>query len=223
MKLARERCARRALGRGIAALILVACVACFARRAVADPLALLVQEGDLVFHRSRSPQAEAVALATNSNLTHMGVVLFESGAFWVYEAVQPVRRTPLGEWVARGEKGRVLIRRLRDANTVLRPSVLKELRRVLHSFVGRPYDLQFRWDDEQLYCSELVYKAYERAAGVRIGRLQRAGDMNLASPVVQKKLRERYGKKLGAFDREQPVITPQSMYDDESLVTVYAN
>lgn len=220
MKLTRGR-----LGRGLAGRAFVAFVAfaCFAGSAGADPLSLSVQEGDLVFHRSRSPQAEAVALATKSNLTHMGVVLFEGGAFWVYEAVQPVRRTPLVEWVARGEKGKVLIRRLRDASTVLKPPVLKELRRILHSFVGRSYDLQFRWDDEQLYCSELVYKAYERAAGVRIGRLQRAGDMNLASPVVQKKLRERYGKKLAAFDREQPVITPQSMYDDEALITVYAN
>lgn len=191
-----------------------------ARAASADALALLVQEGDLVFQRSRSAQSEAVALATHSALTHMGLVLFEDGKFWVYEAVQPVQRTPLEAWVARGVDGKVVVRRLRDAASVLTPKVVRELKRSVHGFLGKPYDLQFRWDDDELYCSELVYKAYERAAGVRLGRLQRVAELDLASPTVQRKLRQRYGKKLQRFEPREQVITPQSMFDDARLVTV---
>lgn len=196
---------------------------CLAGVARADSLSLLLQDGDLIFHTSKSAQSEAVAIATGSKWTHMGLVLFEQGELWVYEAVQPVKRTKLREWVARGAGGRAIVRRLRDANAVLTPSVQRELHKVARSFVGRPYDLQFRWDDDQLYCSELVYKAYERAASVRIGKTQRAGELQLASPVVQKKLRQRYGKKLQAFDPSQTVITPQAMFDDPGLVTVFAN
>ncbi len=191
-----------------------------AQVARADALALLVQEGDLVFQRSRSAQSEAVALATHSALTHMGIVLFEEGRFWVYEAVQPVQRTPLDAWVARGLDGKVVVRRLRDAASVLTPKVLHELKRSVHGFLGKPYDLQFRWDDDELYCSELVYKAYERAAGVRLGRLQRAAELDLSSPTVQRKLRQRYGKRLQRFEPREQVITPQSMFDDPRLVTV---
>ncbi|HEX9603745.1 MAG TPA: peptidase, partial [Myxococcales bacterium] len=59
------------------------------------PASLRVREGDLVFHRSRSAQSQAVALATGSAYTHMGVVLVSNGRLVVLEAVQPVKLTPL--------------------------------------------------------------------------------------------------------------------------------
>ena len=206
----------------LARLVLLG-VVCVAGVARGDALSLLLADGDLIFHTSKSAQSEAVAIATGSKWTHMGLVLFEQGELWVYEAVQPVKRTKLREWVARGAGGRAIVRRLREASTVLTPSVQRELHKIARSFVGRPYDLQFRWDDDQLYCSELVYKAYERAANVRIGKTQRAGELQLASPLVQKKLKQRYGKKLQTFDASQTVITPQAMFDDPALVTVFAN
>ena len=36
--------------------------------------------------------------------------------------------------------------------------------------LGKPYDARYRWDDEALYCSELVVKAFERGAGVTVGK-----------------------------------------------------
>ena len=76
-----------------------------------------------MFHRSRSAQSQAVALATGSAYTHMGVVLVFDGRPVVLEAVQPVKLTPLPVWIARGEKGRVVVKRLRDAERVLTPAV----------------------------------------------------------------------------------------------------
>ena len=73
-----------------------------------------IENGDIVFQRSRSGQAEAIAAATRSEFTHVGVVFITNGRPFVYEAVQPVKRTPLDEWIKRGAGGRHVVKRLRD-------------------------------------------------------------------------------------------------------------
>ena len=66
----------------------------------------------LVFHRSRFAQSAAVAAATRSKYTHMEVVLLEGNKPVVLEAVQPTKLTPFAAWVARGDRGKVVIKRL---------------------------------------------------------------------------------------------------------------
>jgi hypothetical protein len=48
--------------------------------------------------------------------------------------------------------------------------------------------------------------------------MQRAGDMALGHPEVQRKLRQRFGDR--GFSPDEPVVTPQSMFDDPRLVLV---
>lgn len=159
-----------------------------------------------------------MAQATGSRLTHMGVVLMDGGQPWVLEAVEPVKLTRLDDWRRRGAAGRLWVKRLRDADAVLTPSTVARLRALGRSWLGRHYDLQFRWDDERLYCSELAHKLYAQAAGVRLGRVQRAGDMALGSPEVRRRLAERFGAR--AFDPDEPVVTPQAIFEDSRLVAV---
>jgi hypothetical protein len=193
-------------------------VASFVCDAQARPAAVELRDGDLVFQMSRSRQSTAVALATRSRLTHMGVVFVDRGDPWVLEAVEPVKRTPFESWRRRGDGGRVWVKRLRDVRAVLTPEVVARMRALGQTWLGHHYDLQFRWDDERLYCSELAYKLYERGAGVRIGKVQRAGEMALGHPEVQRKLQQRFGDH--AFSPDEPVITPQAMFDDPRLVLV---
>ena len=63
------------------------------------------QAGDVVFHRSRSAQSRIIQQVTSSPWTHVGVVFEREGALQVLEAVQPVRWTPLEDWVRRGRGG----------------------------------------------------------------------------------------------------------------------
>ena len=181
------------------------------------------QDGDLVFHRSRSSQSAAVAAATKSKYTHMGVVLVEDGKPLVLEAVQPTKLTPFSEWVARGERGRVVVKRLRNADEVFTPEVRARMREIGHGWLGRPYDLLFQWGDDRLYCSELVYKLLDRAAGVQVGKLQKANEFNLSSTEVQKKLRERFGDGKATFNPDELMVSPQSMFEDSKLATVFEN
>ncbi len=45
--------------------------------------------------------------------------------------------------------------------------------------LGRPYDTRYKMDDERIYCSELIYKAYHRDAtgGGQAVQLVRLGDL----------------------------------------------
>ncbi len=173
-----------------------------------------VREGDLVFQTSRSAQSLAIQRATHSPFSHMGVVLFRAGKPFVFEAVATVRYTPLADWVARGEEGRCVVKRLQKP---LGPEALARLRREARRLEGRPYDLVFEWSDRRIYCSELVWKLYQRASGLEIGALQRLRDFDLADPAVQAKLRERYGTRVPL---DEPVISPASMAASDLLETV---
>jgi len=204
-------------------LVAAACTKTQAASPAALPPGLEVREGDLVFHRSRSSQSRAVALATGSSYTHMGIVLLTDGQPFVLEAVQPVKLTPLAAWITRGEGGRVVVKRLANRDRVLTQEVIERMHQLGSSWLGRPYDPQFRWDDERLYCSELVYKLYQRAAGVRIGTLRKAKEFNLADPEVRRLIGRRFGGKKPSFDPDETVISPQSMFEDPRLITIFQN
>lgn len=176
-----------------------------------------VEDGDIIFHTSRSAQSDAIQRATGSRYSHMGLVFHQEGQPYVLEAAATVRSTPLADWIARGEDRKFVVKRLRTAAAVLSPDALDRLRAEATPFVGRRYDAEFAWSDERIYCSELVWKAYDRALGMKIGSLDRIGDFNLSDPVVRAALRERYGDTIPL---EEPVISPSAMFDSPLLITV---
>jgi cell wall-associated NlpC family hydrolase len=173
-----------------------------------------LQSGDLVFQTSRSRQSAAIQAATHSPLSHVGLVEVTAQGTFVLEAVQPVRRTPLARWRARGEAGRMLVLRHPEADAAARERVLQEARRHL----GRPYDARFGWGDEALYCSELVHKAYARGAGLRLGRLERLSSLDLRA--LGPALRERYGARVPL---SLELLTPASLAADPALRVVHSD
>jgi len=181
------------------------------------PGRLDLRDGDIVFHTSLSSQSEAIQRATRSRYSHMGIVFHRHGRPYVLEAVGPVRYTPLGQWRDRGAGGHLVIKRLANAAAVLTPRATARLKARAEAFLGRPYDLTFEWSDDRMYCSELVWKAYDRALEVRIGELQRLRNFNLSDPVVEARLHQRYGDRIPL---DEPVISPSSMFNSRALVTV---
>jgi hypothetical protein len=177
-----------------------------------------LRDGDLIFQESSSAQSDMVAALTGSRWTHLGVIFLEPTGPVVLEAVSPVRKTPLKRWIGRGRRGEHVVKRLRDADSKLSPNVIANMKKLGATWLGRPYDLRFRWDDETLYCSELAYKLFERTANVRLGKLERARDMNLDDERVQRALRKRFGN--ARFDPAEIVITPDSIFNDDQLIEI---
>ena len=80
-----------------------------------------VRDGDLIFQTSRSSQSLAIQRATGSPYSHMGLIFIRDGQPYVFEAIATVRLTPLDRWIARGEGHHFVLKRLRNAETVLDP------------------------------------------------------------------------------------------------------
>jgi hypothetical protein len=176
-----------------------------------------LHDADIIFQESQSSQSRAIQLATHSPYSHMGILFREHGRWFVCEAVQPVKLTPFAVWAARGRGGHFVVKRLRDGRA-LTPATLSRMRRVGESFRGKDYDLYFGWSDQRIYCSELVWKIYKRAAGVEIGHLQKLRDFDLSNPIVQDKIRQRYGSHIPF---EEPVISPASMFNSGLLMEAF--
>ncbi len=175
------------------------------------------REGDLIFQTSNSGQSLAIQLATKSIYSHCGVIFKENGKFYVLEAVQPVKRTPLDQWIARGDGGKYVVRRLNNAEEVMTPKVIAKMKAEGKSLTGKNYDLAFEWTDDKIYCSELAWKLYNRATGLEVGKLQKLGEFDLSNAIVKQKLKERYGDEI---PMEETVISPGSIFDSELLITV---
>lgn len=129
------------------------------------------RDGDIIFHTSRSSQSLAVQRATKSPYSHMGIILHRGGKPFVFEAASTVEFTPLAKWMARGLDGHYVVKRLADSSTRLTAPAIGRLREQAQSIRGKPYDPAFEWSDDRFYCSELVWKLYERALGVELGKL----------------------------------------------------
>jgi hypothetical protein len=100
---------------------------------------------------------------TQSPYTHMGIVLDEGGERMVWEAFGPVGPVPLAEWVAR-TRGDVAVYRFDDELRSSGARIAQEVRNMR----GLPYDGEYQWDDDRIYCSELVAKAVKRATGTTL-------------------------------------------------------
>ena len=176
-----------------------------------------IQDGDIIFQTSLSAQSKAIQMATKSRYSHCGIIYKEGNSHFVFEAVQPVKLTPLDKWIARGKDKTYVIKRLKNADQVLTPATLGKMKQVGEKFNGKNYDLTFEWSDNKIYCSELVWKIYQRATGIEIGKLEKLHDFDLTSDAVRKKMKERYGNKI---PMDELVISPSSIFNSELLTTV---
>ena len=176
-----------------------------------------LRDGDIIFHTSKSSQSLVIQRATGSAYSHMGIIIFENGNPFVLEAIEPVSLTPLSKWVNRGAGGRYSVKRLKDAERLLKPEKVAKMKKIGYAFLGKHYDSYFEWSDSRQYCSELIYKIYERSIGIKLCPLRRLRSFDLDDPIVKKKLKERYGRHVPL---DELVVAPSDIYDSPYLVTV---
>ncbi|ATB50694.1 YiiX family permuted papain-like enzyme [Corallococcus macrosporus] len=173
-----------------------------------------LQTGDIVLHTSRSSQSRAIQKATQSPLSHVGMVEVTEDGAWVVEAVQPVQRIRFSKWKARGLKGGILVLRPQALTAAQRQRAVTSAK----AHLGKPYDWRFGWGDEAMYCSELVRKAYAQGAGVAYGKMERLDSLRVKG--LEQQLRERYGKRV-PLDLE--LVTPASIAADVRLEVVHSD
>jgi hypothetical protein len=174
------------------------------------------QDGDMIFQSlPYGPVVWAIEGVTKSPYSHCGIVGQKNRQWVVYEALGSVRVTPLQEFLWRGRGGGFAVYRLRDEHREHIPETL----RCCENYLGRPYDIRYRLDDEKIYCSELVYKAFRDATdGQQLGELVKFGDMNWGPYEVL------IGQIEGGpvpVDRE--MITPRDLAKARQLEPVFSH
>ena len=182
-------------------------------------LSTQLQSGDIIFQSTLSRQCEAVKLATKSDYSHVGILFEEEGKWMVYEAVQPVKKTELSEWIARGENGHYVVKRLKNDESLTAPT-LQKMKEIAATDLGKNYDIYFNWSDDEIYCSELVWKVYDEGANIHLGELRQLKEFDLTSPQVKAIMSERYGSNI-PYDEQ--VIAPSDLFDCELLTLVESN
>ncbi|MEP6930316.1 MAG: YiiX family permuted papain-like enzyme, partial [Flavobacterium sp.] len=192
--------------------MLVFPIASFSKSKTERSVLAKVQDGDIIFQTSESSQCEAVRIATGSKFSHCGLILNVNDKWFVFEAVQPVKLTPLEQWIVHGKEGKYVVKRLKNATAVLNPATLEKMKTYGNQFAGKQYDAYFEWTDDRIYCSELVWKIYKNGAGIELSKLQHLKDFNLADERVKKVLKERYGNDI-PLDEE--VVSPSNLADSK--------
>ena len=177
-----------------------------------------LQNGDIIFQTSLSRQSEPIQLATNSPYSHVGIVYVNDGKTYVFEAVQPVKLTPLDAWIDRGKDDHYVVKRLKDT-AGLTPDNLKAMRAVGEAWLGTSYDVKFQWSDDLLYCSELVWKVFDRGAGIQLCDPSGVDDLELTNPKVEALLIQRYGSRENVPD-DEVIVTPADLFECDLLTTV---
>lgn len=178
----------------------------------------LPRDGDIIFQTSQSSQSQAIQLATRSPYSHVGIVYLNNGEPYVFEAVQPVKSTPLAAWISQGEGGKYVVKRLRDSERQLTPERLEAMKAVGEQMRGLDYDPYFEWSDERIYCSELVWKVYKLGAGIEVGQLERIDSFDLTHELVRAKIRERFPNGIPA---DEIVISPAAIFEANNPIAAY--
>ncbi len=230
---------KRFLMRAIALLLLLGC-------ASAGALALWLQQtrvttaslpplrnGDLVFQESGNSQSKAIALASRSLYTHVGIIeIGADGGAQVIEAGAKVHSTPLEEFIRRGTAGRLTIKRVHG----LSEDGAKKAIAAAHVYDGRPYDFYFHDDKETIYCSELVHRAFAEGPGLSVGKVEHVRDLHIDNAAVRSIIEARWqhhplcaNNAANDFDScfkiilGQTLVTPAAVARDPQLDLVFSN
>jgi len=169
--------------------------------------------GDIIFQSlPHAPLVDAIEGSTKSPFSHVGIVVEKEGMWFVLEAKGQVKETPLRSWISRGREHRFAVYRLEN----ITQGQVDHFVEAAYRYLGRPYDIRYRMDEEKIYCAELVYKAYMDSADERLGELVMLGELDWAP--YQSLIKKIEG---GPVPLERKMITPKHLSRANQLTLVY--
>ena len=171
------------------------------------------QTGDILFQSLPSNElVDTIEGTTHSPFSHCGVVVKRDGKWTVIQALGTVHYTTLYWWIAQGRWGHFAVYRLKPVYV----HAISRFAVELDKFAGLPYDYHYDMDDDAIYCSELVYKAFRNATGEELGTLVRLGDLDWKP----------YAQTISKYEGGPPplqrmMITPKHLSEAGQLEKVY--
>lgn len=167
-----------------------------------------VREGDVIFLTSQSQQSPLIQIATRSKISHCGIIVMRNGKPYVLETLKTLVVTPLDKFIARGEGKRYWLKRSDKENIKIKYS----------SYLGKPYDLAFKFDNGKFYCSELIYDIYKNQLGIELCKPKKVGDYLILGtdqlPQIEKAMKKR------GITKEQYAVAPIDIFESDYLEEV---
>lgn len=167
-----------------------------------------VREGDVIFQTSMSRQSPLIQIGTRSKISHCGIIVMNNGKPYVLETHKTLVLTPLNKFIARGEGGRYWIKRSERENIKIKYG----------HYLGKPYDLAFKFDNNKFYCSELVFDIYQKQLGIELAEPKRVKDYLILFthklPKIKREMKSRH------ISLEQKAIAPVDVFNSDYLESV---
>ena len=164
-----------------------------------------VREGDVIFQTSLSQQSPLIKMGTRSTITHCGIVVMKDGKPYVLETQKTLVLTPLKKFIARGKDGKYWHKRPELDNIKIKYS----------GYLGKPYDLAFKFDNGKFYCSELIYDVYLNQLGVELCKPKTIDDYLILGthriPKIKRAMRKR------GITMEQYAVAPVDVFNSKEL------
>ena len=174
-------------------------------------------EGDILFQSLPNEPGmdlvDAIEGATESPYSHCGMVTRDGDEWIVLEAIGPVKETPLQDYIQRGRGHKFWAYRFDEGKRKHIPVALNAMREDL----GKEYDPRYRFDSENIYCSELIFRGWKTSTGEDLGKVVKLGDLKWEryKPVIE----AIEGQGNLPLDRE--MITPRDMARAKGLKQIY--
>ena len=156
-----------------------------------------LQEGDVVFIESQSSQSPYIKVGTMSKWTHCGVVVDTPQGLKVLEASKTVRLTPFAKFIGSAKN---------ENWTVKRPKHKLGKPVSYSKYLGMPYDLEFKFNNGKMYCSELVWLVY-MDQGIELCEPRKVSSFVCTRIPKVKKLMQKRGISM-----DQEAVAPVDLY-----------
>lgn len=164
-----------------------------------------VREGDVIFQTSLSQQSPLIKMGTRSTITHCGVVVMKDGKPYVLETQKTLVITPLKKFIARGKDGKYWHKR----------SKLDNIKIEYNGYLGKSYDLAFKFDNGKFYCSELIYDVYLNQLGVELCNPKKIDDYLILGTHRIPKIKRAMEKR--GITMEQYAVAPIDLFNSKEL------
>ncbi len=183
----------------------------------------LLMAGDIIFQQKNDNNSKLISKAMNCRFNNLGIIVkskTDSGKYNVLSVSSIVEKAPLDLWVNTGAESKFVVMRLKDTSQFDKKLVKEKTKEVMGNIMKRPYDTYFEWEDDAFYPSELVWKVYQRLAGIQLCEPKTLGEINLTDEEVKLKMLERFRNNIPL---EMQIINPDDILNSNLLEEVYAN
>ncbi len=177
-----------------------------------------LEVGDVVFIRVSALPFKKVANTTMSWTNHVGIVIDVSGNEpLIAESTFPLsRRTTWSSFVARSERGRVAVARLRIP--LDQPQRAQVAKAAAERF-GILYDTGFDLHSRGEFCSRYVREVVDESTGVRLGKVESFSVLLKHNPDADLSFWRKW--YFGYIPWQRETVTPASLLNDAQLHIIF--